>query len=113
MTNQLPLQAMYNETLMSLAKGQPVHMAIADLINKGVPETNARMIVQEAARQKSAIFRQEGLKAAGKGAIWFLAGAAITALTASLHADFFIVAWGPMVYGGIMVIKGLFRAMVG
>ena len=113
MTNQMPLQALYNETLTSLANGRPIHTAIADLIGKGVPETNARMIVQEAARQKSAIFRQEGLKAAGKGALWFAGGVAVTALTASLHADFFVVAWGPMVYGGLMVIKGLFRALVG
>jgi hypothetical protein len=113
MTNEMPLQALYNETLMSLAKGQPVHKAVADLVGKGVPETNARMIVQEAARQKSAIFRKEGLKTAGIGAIWFVIGVAVTAGTASAGGSFYVVYWGPMVFGGWMVIKGLFRAMVG
>jgi hypothetical protein len=113
MTNEMPLQALYNETLMSLAKGQPIHKAVADLIGKGVPETNARMIVQEAERQKHAIFRQEGLKAAGKGAIWFAVGLAVTVISANAGGSTYLVFWGPMVFGGWMVIKGLFRAMVG
>jgi hypothetical protein len=113
MTNQLPLQSMYNETLASLAQGKPVHQAIADLIGKGVPEYNARMLVQEAQRQKSAIFRQEGLKTAGKGALLFVLGLAVTVGTASMGGSHYILFWGPMVFGGWMVLKGLFRAMVG
>ena len=45
MTNQLPLQSLYNETLASLAQGKPIHQAIADLIGKGVPETDRKSVV--------------------------------------------------------------------
>jgi len=107
MTN---LDTLYNETLIGMANGKTSEAAFDELIGKGVPETNARMMVDQAARVKSAAFRQAGLKAAGRGAVFVAIGVAITAGTYSLGGSTFLVAWGPVIFGGWQMLKGLYQA---
>jgi len=113
MTNEMPLQALYNEALMGLAQGKSEMDMIAALTFKGVPEVNAKMMVGAAHKEKRAAFRKAGVEAAVKGFGLLALGVLITAGTASMKGSFFIIAWGPMVFGGWMMLKGLFRALVG
>ncbi len=113
MTSEMPLQALYNEALIGLANGKSEKAVVAELIEKGVPEINARMLAADALRVKRSAFRKAGLQAAIVGAGYVILGIAITAFTASLHAPIFIVAFGPVIFGGLQMIKGLFRAIVG
>ena len=113
MTNEMPLQALYNEALMGLAQGKSEMDMVAALTFKGVPEVNAKMMVAAAHQEKRAAIRKAGLEAAMKGFGLLALGVLITAGTASMKGSFFIVAWGPMIFGGWMMLKGLFRALVG
>ncbi len=113
MTNEMPLQALYNEALIGLAQGKSELDMIATLTFKGVPETNARMMVAEALKEKRAAFRKAGGEAALKGFGLVALGVLITVGTASMGGSVFIVAWGPVIFGGWMMLKGLFQAIVG
>src|SRR5260221_1775825 len=113
MTSEMPLQALYNEALIGLANGKSEPAVVTELVQKGVPEINARMMAADALRVKRAAFRKAGLQAALGGAGLVALGIIITVATASMNTGFFIVAYGPVIFGGIQMIKGLFRAMVG
>jgi len=113
MTDQITLQTMYNETLTSLAQGKSANDAMQNLISKGMPEPNARMVVDAAAKQKHAAFRKAGAKLMGKGALMIGIGIAVTAVTYAMGLPIFIVAWGPAIFGAINFFKGLFRVIAG
>lgn len=113
MTNEMPLQALYNEALIGLAQGKSEMDMIAALTFKGVPEVNAKMMVAAALREKRAAFRKAGGEAALKGFGLVALGVLITVGTASMGASIFVVAWGPVIFGGWMMLKGLFRVVVG
>ena len=106
----MTMQELYDETLIGLAKGKNTAAALSDLMNKGVPEAQARMIVAEAAKVKSEAFRKAGLQAAGQGAIYVAVGLAITIGTFALDMPIFFVAWGPVIFGGWQMLKGLYQA---
>ncbi|MFI5933370.1 hypothetical protein [Actinoplanes sp. NPDC051494] len=61
--------------------------------------------VQRAAQDAEAQTRAR--RDIGFGAVWLLAGIIITLWTLSSGATFYIVAWGPMLYGAYRLIKGL------
>jgi hypothetical protein len=113
MTQPMNYQALYNQTLASLANGKSADAAATELIGQGIPETNARMMVEDANRMKRAAFRKAGLQLAARGALFVVIGAAVTAVTFAMKLPIFIVAWGPMLFGAINVVKGLYRAAIG
>lgn len=113
MTNPLTLQGLYDETLTALAQGTPVHKEVDQLTAKGLPAESARVLADEANRIKKAAFRKAGLQAAATGACYVAAGLIITGVTYSLELPIFLVAWGPVVFGGWQTLKGLYRAALG
>lgn len=106
----MTMQSLYEETLMSLAQGKNSQAALTDLLNKGVPDQYARTILAEAQKTKSAAFRKAHLHAAGKGALYLVIGLAITAGTYALDMPIFVVAWGPVIFGGWQMLSSLFKA---
>jgi hypothetical protein len=113
MTPTMTTESLYDETLMALAKGKSTKSAMTDLIGKGLPELNARMLVEEADKVKRAAFRKAGAEAAAKGALYVVIGIAVTAGTYAMGLPIFFIAWGPVIFGGITMIKGLYRMLVG
>ncbi len=106
-------ESLYNETLIALANGKSTKSAMDALIGKGMPEAGARALVEEAGKVKRAAFRKAGAQAAAKGAMYVVIGIAVTAGTFAMGLPIFFIAWGPVIFGGITMFKGLFRMMVG
>ncbi|MGA3188499.1 MAG: hypothetical protein ABSF22_15445 [Bryobacteraceae bacterium] len=113
MTPTIALPTLYQEALVSFAKGKKPQMVLSDLVNQGLPEPHARALMAEALKEKKAYFRRAGFEAMIKGAGFLVLGIVITALTYSLNMPIFIVATGPILFGLISFFKGLFRAITG
>ncbi len=113
MTQEMTMDSLYNETLIALANGKSTKSVMDDLISKGMPEPGARALVDEASKVKKAAFRKAGAQAAAKGALYVVIGVAVTAGTFAMGLPIFFIAWGPVIFGGITMFKGLFRMMAG
>ena len=51
----------------------------------------------------------EAFKYAMRGGLWFAAGGAITAATYAFSQGTYLIAWGPLLFGGFQLVRGLVR----
>jgi hypothetical protein len=63
------------------------------------------MAVQQSSEAKGAMAKK-GQRDIVFGLIWIGAGIAITAFTYVADIPVYVVAWGPMIYGGFLLIRG-------
>ena len=84
---------------------------VKTLINSGLNPQDADSLVQYAASTHKAEIRKGAAKQLGFGALLFVLGAVITAATysAAHNGGVYVVAYGPMIFGGVAVLRGLFR----
>ncbi|KAB2370522.1 hypothetical protein [Actinomadura montaniterrae] len=65
---------------------------------------------QQVSDEQRRIWDTKGKRGIGFGAVWFLAGLLITLITYSNASGpsggVYVVAWGPMLYGGYRIISG-------
>jgi hypothetical protein len=66
---------------------------------------------QQVNDEQRQILRTRGIRALIFGAVWFVGGLILSAVTYSAAASggVYIVAWGPMLYGIIQIVIGLVR----
>ena len=60
--------------------------------------------VADAAEDATAAFRY-----ARRGGLWFAGGALVTALTYAFLSGTYFLAWGPLIFGGFQLVRGLVR----
>jgi hypothetical protein len=60
--------------------------------------------VADAAQEADAAFRS-----ARRGGLWFAGGALVTALTYAFSQGTYFLAWGPLLFGGFQLVRGLIR----
>jgi len=60
--------------------------------------------VADAAEEADAAFRY-----ARRGGFWFAGGALVTALTYAFSEGTYFLAWGPLIFGGFQLVRGLLR----
>jgi len=51
----------------------------------------------------------DAFKYAMRGGLWFAAGGVITAATYAFSDGTYLIAWGPLLFGGFQLVRGLFR----
>lgn len=111
MTNPLSLP----ETIASaFGRGKSKKDIASVLTKSGIDAQQAQAMVDAAVRNYPSAVRAGAMKQVGWGIVLFLIGLVITAGTFSMAegggtGGFYIVSWGPMVYGAARVIRGLFR----
>jgi len=113
MTASIALPTLYEEALISFAHGKSPDTVLKDLVSQGLPEPHARVLMDEALRQKKKVFRQAGFQMMFKGAGMVVLGIIVTAFTFSLHLPVFIVATGPILFGVVNFFKGMARVITG
>lgn len=112
--NDLVMQLFEHATL-SLAKGKSKKAIISDFIENGIPHDSAIDIVSHASNYKKREFRKSGVKTIGIGTGLLALGGLITSATytAAGAGDTYIVTTGLFAVGAIIIIKGLWRCIVG
>lgn len=109
------VQQLFNDAAVSLAEGSPRSSVVAELVGRGVPQDAAEHIVGEASSYKKREFRKAGLETLAAGVGLIVLGGIITAATYSAAAPggTYIVTTGLFLVGGLTVLRGLWRAMIG
>ena len=64
----------------------------------------AQSNVADGAEEANAAFRY-----ARRGGLWFAGGALVTALTYAFLSGTYFLAWGPLLFGGFQLVRGLLR----
>lgn len=79
------------------------------LINQGCPENIAEMISKECEIYRKQLVRSHAKKPFIKALIWMAIGIVITVATyqSASSGGSYLIAWGPMLFGGINMVKAL------
>lgn len=109
------IQQLFNHAAVSLAEGRSKRSVIAEFIERGVPPDAAESIVAQAHEYKTSEFRKGGMKTVGIGVGFLALGGIITAATysATSPGGTYVITTGLFLVGAIMILKGLWRTMVG
>jgi hypothetical protein len=102
----MSIESLYKETRTALAHGKSTKLAV-DALVEGLSEPIADTMGKRAA------LRRSGWLAVAKGASFVAIGIAVTAGTYTMGLPLFLIGWGPVIFGGITMFKGLSRAMLG
>jgi len=51
----------------------------------------------------------EAFRYARRGGLWFAVGGLVTALTYAFSTGTYIIAWGPLIFGGFQLVRGVLR----
>jgi len=113
--HQQLVQQVFDRAAVSLAQGSPPRAVVADLVERGVPEDAAQHIVGEANNYKKREFRKAGLEALAGGVGLIVLGGIITGATysAASPGGTYLVTSGLFLVGGLAVVRGLWRMMIG
>ena len=111
MTNSVSLP----ETIAAAIGRGKSRKDVADvLIKSGMAPQDAHAMVDMSVRAYPSAVRSGGLKQVGHGALLLVIGLVITGVTLSLAQSgatggFFVLSWGPIVFGIVRIFRGLFR----
>ncbi|MCG6451296.1 hypothetical protein [Vibrio parahaemolyticus] len=109
------IQELFDNAVVAIAKGQSSKFIVNQYVGMGIPKEAAMSIVSQAKELKKREFRKAGLKTIAFGIGWFLLGAVITGITysAASSGGHYIITSGLFLVGGITVLKGVWRIIVG
>src|ERR1039457_626098 len=81
------------------------------LVSSGINARQAESMVNYAVSTHKAEIRKGAAKQLGVGILLVVVGIVITAATYSMarHGGMYVVAYGPVVFGAISILRGLFR----
>lgn len=99
---------------IAIGKGKKRKEVVKALCDSGVNQEVAQMMVDTAVKNYPAAVRSGALAQMGSGAVLFVAGLVITVGTYAMASSggtggFYLISWGPMLFGAIRVLRGLFR----
>lgn len=109
------VEQLFVSVMQSIASGKTPHVVTQGLVQQGVPAEWAEALVARANRLKKAELRKGGRKAVAVGLGLILLGAGITGLTFAMAqaGGIYIVTTGLCAVGGLQVLRGLYRVVVG
>ena len=105
----------YPETIANaIGKGKKRQDIVNFLCNSGIHPQAAAEMVDGAVKNYPGAVRSGALAQMGTGAVLFAVGLLITVGTYAAASSggtggFYLVSWGPMVFGVVRVVRGLFR----
>ena len=97
----------------AIGRGKKRKEIIAILVKSGMNAPEAESLVAYALANHKAEIRKGAAKQMGVGFLMLAVGIVITAATYSMarNGGMYIVAYGPVVFGAVGVIRGLFRVI--
>ena len=111
-TQEEIMQAIYGFTAEKMEAGVS-HAEIAnELVEKGMDQESADMIVQQVHEVHREAYHTAGKKNIMYGALWAVGGTVVTVASYATAAEGdakYVVAWGAIVYGAIQIFVGLSR----
>lgn len=98
----------------AIGKGRRRSDIVISLRNSGIHPQAAEAMVDAAVKTYRSAVRAGALSQMGFGAVLFVIGLLVTAGTYALASSggsggFYLISWGPMVFGALRVLRGLFR----
>jgi hypothetical protein len=113
MTNEQYVEAVYTFAAEQMRDGVAPAKIKASLIEKGVDEESAGVVVRNLKEARSKAIKEAANKNMLFGALWCIGGIVVTALTYSAAAGGgrYVVAWGAVVFGAIQFVRGLAQSV--
>ena len=98
----------------AIGKGKKRKDIVKTLCDSGIHPQAAAEMVDAAVKNYPAAVRAGALAQMGTGVVLFVIGLLITigtyaAASSGGTGGFYLVSWGPMVFGAVRVVRGLFR----
>lgn len=103
------IQAVYEHAANLLMEGKSRHQIEADLMDKGLDQESASVVVTNLKNMKKEAEAGQGSKNMLFGALWCIGGIVVTAATysAASGGGTYVVAWGAIVFGAVQFFIGL------
>ena len=101
---------------IAIGKGKSRNEIVKMLCNSGFTPQAAQVVVDGALKSHPAAVRKGAMSQIGVGALLFVIGLVITLGTLAAASSggtggFYIVSWGPMVFGAARILRGFFRLL--
>ena len=101
----------------AIGGGKSKNDVMKTLVASGINASDAQAMVDFAVKNYSSTIRAGAMGQIGSGLLLFFIGLVITAGTYSMASSggtggFYVISYGPMIFGVIRVIRGLFRLVV-
>ena len=95
----------------AIGNGKSRKEVVKTLINSGINAPEAESLVNYAISTHKAEIRKGAMKQIGVGFLMLAIGIVITAATYSMahNGGVYVVAYGPVIFGAIAILRGLFR----
>jgi uncharacterized membrane protein len=95
----------------AIGRGKSRKEVVKILVNSGINPPEAESLVNYAVSTHKAEIRKGAAKQLGVGILLLVIGIVITAATYSMasRGGIYVVAYGPIVFGAISILRGLFR----
>jgi hypothetical protein len=100
----MSIESLYHDTRIALAHGKSTKLAVDALVKR---------LSEPVEEDRGKGVRKAGWLAAAKGALYVGIGIAVTAGTYTMGLPMFLIGWGPVIFGGVTMFKGLSRALLG
>ncbi len=109
-TDQQAVQQLYDYAADYMVnQGKSPEETKAQLVQKGLDEASAAMIVDKLEEAVIAAKRERANKDMLYGALWCIGGTAVTlgTMSAASGGGHYVITWGAIVFGAIQFFKGL------
>lgn len=98
----------------AIGNGKSKNEVMKTLVNSGINPADAQAMVDFAVKNYSSAIRAGAMAQIGSGLLLFFIGLVITAGTYSMASSggtggFYVISYGPMIFGVVRVVRGLFR----
>jgi hypothetical protein len=98
----------------AIGKGKKRKDIVKTLCDSGIHPQAAEAMVEAAVKHYPSAVRSGALAQMGMGVVLFAIGLVITvgtyaAASSGGSGGFYLISWGPMVFGVVRVVRGLFR----
>jgi hypothetical protein len=111
LSDEQAVQAVYGYAANLMKDGASELQIESKLMEKGLDQQSASIVVRNLARLRSNAVKDAGKKNMLFGALWCIGGLVVTAVTysAASGGGTYIVAWGAIIFGAIQFFRGVFQ----
>jgi hypothetical protein len=114
MTTEQAVEAVYRFAAAQLQAGVAPATIRSNLIEKGLSDEGADIVVRNLQQLQARAHREAGQKDMLYGALWCIGGIVVTAVSysaaASAGGGTYVITWGAVVFGAIQFFRGLARS---
>jgi hypothetical protein len=110
-TTEQVVDAIYTIAAAEMQKGTPDHAIVALLMDKGLENETATIVVRNLREARAKVFREAGQKNMLIGGAVCVIGLVVTigTMAAADAGGKFILAWGAIIFGAIQFFRGLYQ----